>query len=79
MKGWQVTLLCFLLSILLAVIGWTCTSCYGKLIDVEKSLVELKVELARVQVTMLTREDVKEIVIIELAKQGGKDVHRRTD
>ena len=60
------------LSILVAIMGWFGTVAYGKLTEIEKSLLELKIEVVRIQTTMIDREAVIQIVNDELLKRGIK-------
>ena len=57
------------LSVLFAILGWIGQQTYFKLVDVEKELVTVKIELVKIQSEMITRDDVLEIVKNELAKQ----------
>ena len=56
------------LSILVAVLGWFGQQAYFKLVDIEKEIVSVKLELVKVQSEMMTRDDVVEIVKSEIAK-----------
>lgn len=60
------------LSILVAVLGWFGTIAYGKLTEIEKSLLELKIEVVRMQTSMIDRDMVIQIVHDELEKRGIK-------
>lgn len=60
------------LSILVAIMGWFGTVAYGKLTEIEKSLLELKIEVVKMQTTMIDRDMVVQIVNDELAKRGIK-------
>lgn len=60
------------LSILLAILGWLGATSYGKLVEIDKSLYELKIEVAKVQVQMLTRDDVREMIRYEIARHTGE-------
>lgn len=57
------------LSILVAVLGWFGQQAYFKLVDIEKEIVSVKLELVKVQAEMITRDDVISIVKSELAKE----------
>lgn len=61
-----------ILSILVAVLGWSFTSTYSKLNEIEKSLIELKIELVKVQATLIDREAVEKICEDMLLKHGIK-------
>jgi len=57
------------LSILIAVLGWVWTVVYMKLVTMEKELISIKISLVEVQKDLLSKEDVKELIEIELAKR----------
>ena len=59
-----------ILSILVGVLGWSWTTTYSKLAEIEKSLVELKIEMVKVQSTIIDRESVKEMINDELLKHN---------
>lgn len=59
-------------SILIGLLGWLGTIQYNKLTEIEKSLLELKIEVVRIQTTMIDREAVIQIVNDELLKRGIK-------
>ena len=58
------------LSILVAVLGWFGQQAYFKLVDIEKEIVSVKLELVKVQAEMITREEVVSIVHNELVKKA---------
>lgn len=57
-------------GILLAVLGWSFSANFQKLCEIEKSLIELKVEVSKMQVQIIDREEIKSIVVDELLKHG---------
>ena len=59
-------------GLLVAVIGWSWTANYSKLCEIEKSLVELKIEVSRMQVEVIDRAEIKAMINDELAKHGIK-------
>lgn len=61
-----------LFSILIAVVGWIWTTCYTKLITIEKELISIKVELVQMQASQLTREEVNAMIDTALLKHGIK-------
>ena len=61
-----------LFSILIAVVGLIWTTCYTKLVTIEKELISIKVELVQMQSNVLTREDVNEMIDTALLKRGIK-------
>ena len=64
-------------TILLAILGWLGATSYGKLVEIDKSLYELKIEVAKVQVQMLTRDDVREMVRSEILKNRADGISNR--
>ncbi len=59
-------------TLLVAVLGWSWTTTFSKLVEIEKELKTVQIELARMQSTMLTQESVKELILDELMKHGIK-------
>lgn len=59
-----------ILSILVGVLGWSWTTTYSKLAEIEKSLIELKIAMVKVETQMIDREAVKEIINDELLKHN---------
>ena len=62
-------ILYFVLSAFLAVLAWIWQVSFAKMSQIEKELVEIKIELVKVQGAIISRDDVLEIVRSELAKQ----------
>lgn len=60
------------IGVLIAVLGWNWTTTMTKLVEIEHSLVELKIDVARIQESIVDRDEVKRIVIDELEKRGIK-------
>ena len=62
------------IGLLVALLGWLGSVNYAKLMEIEHSIAELKIEVTRLQVSILTEEKVKEIaheiVEHELLKRG---------
>ena len=50
-----------ILGLLVTLLGWLGSVNYAKLMEIEHSLAELKIEVARLQMSILTEEKVKEI------------------
>ena len=63
-------ILSVVLTILIAVLGWTWVTNFSKLCEIERSLVELKIDIVRMQESLVDRDEVKRIVNDELAKHG---------
>ena len=63
-------ILSIVMSILIAVLSWTWTTTFSKLVEISKELKAVQMELVKINSTMLTKEEVKEIVIDELLKHG---------
>ena len=64
------------IGLLVTLLGWLGSAQYYKLAEIERGLIELKVEVAKLQCSILTEEKVKEIatevVEHELLKRGLK-------
>ena len=50
-----------ILGLLVTLLGWLGSVNYAKLMEIEHSLAELKIEVARLQMSIITEEKVKEI------------------
>jgi len=57
-----------ILSLLFAVMGWVWITSFNKLTEIEKSLMEVKLELVKIQATMIDREEVVRIVKEQMKK-----------
>lgn len=72
----QTRLLYAVIGLLVTLLGWLGSVNYAKLMEIEHSLAELKVEVTKLQMSILTEEKVKEIaheiVEHELLKRGLK-------
>lgn len=55
-------------AILIGVAGFFCVGLYNKMDDVQKDIIQIKVQLVEVQSKMITRETVREIVQNEIYK-----------
>ena len=49
------------IGLLVTILGWLGSINYAKLMEIEHSIAELKIEVARLQMSILTEEKVKEI------------------
>lgn len=65
-------LIYYVVGLLIAVLGWAWTANFSKLCEIEKSLIELKVEVSKMQMQIIDREEIKSIVQDELLKHGIK-------
>lgn len=65
-------LLTVVVSILIALLGYFGQLQYSKLSEIEKSLLELKIEVVKMQTSMIDRDAVIQIINDELAKRGIK-------
>ena len=59
-------------GILIAVLGSIWASQYSKLVEIEKSLLDLKIEMVKVQTQMIDRDEVKAIIEESLKMHGIK-------
>ena len=50
-----------ILGLLVTLLGWLGSVNYAKLMEIEHSIAELKIEVARLQMSIMTDEKVKEI------------------
>ena len=50
-----------ILGLLVTLLGWLGSVNYAKLMEIEHSIAELKIEVARLQKSIMTEEKVKEI------------------
>lgn len=58
-----------LFLVLVSIVGWLGSNQMAKLVEIEKQLSAIKLELVAMQNSMLTEERVREIVKLELMKQ----------
>jgi hypothetical protein len=65
-------LLTVVVSILIGLLGYFGQLQYSKLSEIEKSLLELKIEVVKMQSSMIDRDIVIQIINDELAKRGIK-------
>ena len=68
-----ITLLGVGVTAIFGVIGWAVSQTYAKLAEIEKSLVDMKLELGKLQASLWSKEDIREMIQLEIAKheQGG--------
>ena len=59
-------------GILIAVLGSIWASQYSKLVEIEKSLLDLKIEMVKMQTQMIDRDEVKAIIEESLKMHGIK-------
>lgn len=52
------------------IIGWAVSQTYAKLAEIEKSLVDMKLELGKLQASLWSKEDIREMIQFEIAKHG---------
>ena len=50
-----------ILGLLVTLLGWLGSVNYAKLMEIEHSIAELKIEVARLQMSIMTEEKVREI------------------
>lgn len=60
------------IGILVALLGWFGSAQYAKLSEIEKSLIELKLEMTKVQMSIIDENAVVKIVETQLLKHGIK-------
>ena len=54
------------------IIGWAVSQTYAKLAEIEKSLVDMKLELGKLQASLWSKEDIRELIQLEISKTLGK-------
>lgn len=59
-------------GLLITVIGWSWTANFSKLCEIEKNIIDLKIEVSKMQLQIIDREEIKTIVVDELLKHGIK-------
>lgn len=62
----------WILGLLMAILGWVWASQYSKLVEIEKSLLDLKIEVVKMQSQMIDRPEVEKICEDILLKHGIK-------
>ena len=62
----------WVIGLLVAIVGWSWQTSFSKLCEIEKSVIELKVEVSKMQMQIIDREEIKSIVQDELLKHGIK-------
>ena len=60
-------------GLLVAVVGWSWSTNYSKLCEIEKSLIELKIDVSKIQAEAIDRAEIKAMIVDELAKHGIKE------
>ena len=73
MSALAITLVGVGVTAIFGIIGWAVSQTYAKLAEIEKSLVEMKLELGKLQASLWSKEDIREMIQLEIAKheQGG--------
>ena len=61
-----------LIGILLAIMSYTGKVAVGQLLTIQKDLAGIKLELVKIQASMLDKDAVKDIVRVELYERGIK-------
>ena len=59
-------------GLLVAVVGWSWSVNFTKLCEIEKALTELKIDVGKMQIQIIDRAEIKEMINDELAKHGIK-------
>lgn len=57
---------------LLGIFGWAIAATYSKLAEIEKSLNDMRVEMAKIQSSLWSRDDIRELIQLEISKTLGK-------
>jgi hypothetical protein len=59
----------FLGTILLALLGWAGSAFYGRLVTIQKDLNDLSLQVAKLQASLISREEMRQMVADEVARQ----------
>ena len=68
MNALALALLGFGITAMLGILGWLGATTYTKLAEIEKSLSDMKVDMAKLQASLWTKEDIREFIQMEIAK-----------
>ena len=60
----------FLGTILLAILGWACGAFYQRLVTIQKDLTALQLQLTKLQASLISREEMRQMVADEVARQN---------
>ena len=66
-------------AILIAIIAFFCVGLYNKMNEVQKDIIQIKVQLVEVQSKMITRETVREIVQTEIYKYHRCNIYSQVE
>lgn len=70
-----VTLVGVGVAALLGIFGWIWTNAYTKLAEIEKAIVDLKIQMTEIKSGLFNRDQIKEIVRYEVAEALKNSVH----
>ncbi len=65
-------ILYWIMGLLITIVGFFCVNLFTQIADIQKGIVELQLKFTELQATIITREEVKEIVQYEIYKHKGK-------
>ena len=59
-------------TILLGVVGWACAAFYQRLINIQKDLTDLQLQITKLQASLVSREEMRQMVADEVARHLAK-------
>ena len=59
----------FLGTILLGLLGWALGAFYQRLVTIQKDLTSLQLQLTKIQASLLSREEMRQMVADEVSRQ----------
>ena len=68
MNALALALLGFGVTAMLGILGWLGATTYSKLAEIEKSLADMKVDMAKIQASLWSKEDIRDMIQLEIAK-----------
>lgn len=71
MNALAIALIGFGVTAMLGILGWLGATTYAKLAEIEKSLNDVKLDMAKLQASLWSKEDIREMIQLEIAKRQG--------
>ena len=56
-------------TILLGIVGWICAAFYQRLVSIQKDLTELQLQITKLQSSLVSREEMRQMVADEVRRQ----------
>ena len=55
-------------TILMGIVGWACAAFYQRLVSIQKDLIELQIQVTKVQSSLISRDDMRQMVADEVIR-----------